>query len=174
MHVQAFLALAFVVEGLLLGFHLKGTPLDVRVHLLLVLLVAAGAAAVLAEAARPASVLRACARSYAVLLQGLWWCQAGRILFLRNPAWAYSEDYLGGVMFLPVAFVAHLLAAALGLLLVYVLVAYNMAGRALGQRGIEAIERANDGQAQPQRLALHDLSGKGERAGLLRSSLYTQ
>ena len=168
------MALAFVVEGMLLGFHLKGTPLDIRVHLLLVLSVAACALAVIAEAAQPASMLLSSIRSYTVLLQGMWWCQAGRILYCGNPAWQYSEDYMGGLMFLPVVFVTHMLAAAFGLLLVYVLAAYNMASKAMGQRGMRAIEWANDGQAHPK-LSLHDSSGKGERARLLRhSALYTQ
>jgi hypothetical protein len=37
--VQAFLGIAFAAEGLLFGFHLKGTPLDWSLHFLLVVLV---------------------------------------------------------------------------------------------------------------------------------------
>lgn len=46
---QLFLGLAFVVEGLLFAFHLKGSMLDWSLHLLLVLLVLAAALVCFAE-----------------------------------------------------------------------------------------------------------------------------
>ena len=169
-HLQAFLGLAFVIEGLLLAFHLKGNPLEIRVHFLLVLLVAACAVTVFLEAALPTAALLSFARSFFVLLQGLWFCQAGNILFLGNPAWSYSDDYMGGFMFLPVVFVTHIMVASMSLLGVYLLVAYKMAGRGSGQRGLEAIERAND--APPVKVALLDLSNKADRAALMHHPVY--
>ncbi len=48
-HAQLFLGLAFVVEGLLFAFHLKGSALDWSLHFLLVLLVFSAALACFAE-----------------------------------------------------------------------------------------------------------------------------
>jgi Family of unknown function (DUF716) len=171
-NLQAFLGLAFVIEGLLLAFHLKGNPLEVRVHYLLVLLVAACAAAVFLEAAFPQSALLSYARCFFVLLQGSWFCQAGRILFLDNPAWAYSNDDMGAVMFLPVVFVTHLMVASLALLGIYLVIAYKMSTRESGQRRLEAIERAND--VPPAKVALLDLSSKADRAALMHHPLHTR
>ena len=170
--MQAFLGLAFVVEGLLLVFHLKGNAIEVQVHLLLVLLIAACAIVVFLEAAIPSSVMLSFARCFFVALQGTWFCQAGRVLFLHNPAWDYSEDYMGGLMFLPVLFVTHMMVVSLGMLCLYLLVAYKMAHKEAGQRGLEAIDRVND--APPARLALLDLTSKADRAALMRHPLYSQ
>ena len=170
--LQAFLGLAFVVEGLLLVFHLKGNAFEIQVHLLLVLVIAACAIIVFLEAAIPTSAMLSFARCFSVALQGTWFCQAGRVLFLQNPAWSFSEDYMGGVMFLPVLFVTHIMVVSLAMLGLYLLVAYNMAGREVGQRGLEAIERAND--APPAKLALLDLTSKADRAALMRHPLYSQ
>lgn len=77
---QAFLGLAFLSEGVLLGFHLKGPQVEVRVHLILVLQVLATVVAILAELARPSSVLAALARPWLTLLQGAWWIQTAFIM----------------------------------------------------------------------------------------------
>jgi hypothetical protein len=47
--VQTFLGLAFLVEGTLFAFHLKGSALDWSLHFLLVLLILAAAIACFAE-----------------------------------------------------------------------------------------------------------------------------
>ena len=46
---QGFLGTAFLVEGILFAFHLKGSSLDKSLHVLLVLLVFAAALACYAE-----------------------------------------------------------------------------------------------------------------------------
>ncbi len=47
--MQGFLGTAFLVEGMLFAFHLKGSSLDMSLHMLLVLLVFAAALACYAE-----------------------------------------------------------------------------------------------------------------------------
>ncbi len=78
---QAALGLAFVTEGLLLGFHLKGAPIEVLVHKILVITIAGSAAVMFAEICCKGSVLLTLARALLVLLQGIWFIQIGYILF---------------------------------------------------------------------------------------------
>ncbi|EFN55136.1 hypothetical protein CHLNCDRAFT_134206 [Chlorella variabilis] len=68
----AFLSLAFLSEGLLLVFHLKGPRVEIMVHLILVLQVFATVVAILAEMAKPRSILAASARPWLTILQGAW------------------------------------------------------------------------------------------------------
>ena len=49
LHMQGVLGSAFLVEGILFAFHLKGSSLDKLVHILLVLLVFAAALVCFAE-----------------------------------------------------------------------------------------------------------------------------
>lgn len=88
---QAFLGMAFSVEGLLLAFHLKGTPLEKLVHLLLVITTAACAFFVFLEVVFPNSVLVSLARCWSVLLQGTWWCQ---VCYMPSEACTASFTYL--------------------------------------------------------------------------------
>lgn len=53
-------------------------------------------------------------------VQGTWWCQAGRVLFLGNPAW--DEADMAAAMYLPVVFVLHIMFVAVALLAVYTVV----------------------------------------------------
>ena len=80
--VQGFLGLAFLCEGLLFAFHLKGTELDWKLHLLLVLLILGAAVCCFAEMAVQHSVVLATLRTQLVLLQGVWFCQIANILFV--------------------------------------------------------------------------------------------
>lgn len=168
MVLQAFLAMGFTVEGLLLAFHLKGNPLEVNVHYLLVLLTFSCVGMVLLEAAFPTTPIFAFGKAYVVFLQGTWFCQTGRVLFLGNPAWTWSPNYMGGTMFLPVAFSLHLVTVAFAMLGLYVLVAYKMGARPIAQRGFEAVERANTSAAA--KVALQDVAngGRGDKGPLLR------
>ena len=79
--MQAALGLAFVTEGLLLGFHLKGAPIEILVHKILVITIAGSAAVMFAEICCKGSVIFTLARALLVLLQGLWFIQVGYILF---------------------------------------------------------------------------------------------
>ena len=79
--LQAFLGTAFLVEGLLFGFHLKGTALDMKVHYILVLIVLANSATCFLEIAAPSNFLLTTARAQFTLLQGLWFYQVAEILF---------------------------------------------------------------------------------------------
>ena len=83
---QAALGVAFVVEGLLLGFHLKGSDLEVVVHKILVITIAMSAVVIFAEIRSKSTVLLTLARSLLVILQGIWFVQIGLILFKRAPA----------------------------------------------------------------------------------------
>ena len=80
-YLQGFLGLALVIEGLLFAFHLKGTALDMKLHLLLVLVIFFAAAACFAEISNPHSMLLSTARAQLVLLQGFWFFQIAEILF---------------------------------------------------------------------------------------------
>jgi hypothetical protein len=165
--VQAFLGLAFSVEGILVAFHLKGTLLEWSAHFMLALLIAACAIIVFLEAAWPEAIILSFARCYFVLLQGTWFCHIGRILFLGFPWWEDSDlSYMGATMFLPVVFVTHLMCAALGLLVLYLIVAYFSGGRAGAQRRSEAAGTGNG--AAPFKVALLDLSTPASRMAALK------
>lgn len=84
--LQGFLGVAFMVEGLLFAFHLKGTALDWKLHLLLVLVVFCVSLACFAEIANPNSLLLTTVRAQLTLLQGLWFYQIAQILFRGKPA----------------------------------------------------------------------------------------
>lgn len=114
-----FLCLAFLAQGLLLVFHLKGPVIEILVHLILVLQVFATVVAILAEGCHKKNIIFASLRPILTLLQGIWWIQVAFIMFTADPA--YDPDYMGGSMMVPAVFVFHLLwvtAAAMILLLV--------------------------------------------------------
>ena len=73
--------MAFLIEGLLFGFHLKGTALDMKVHFILVMVVLGNAGACFLEIAHPHSFLITTARAQLTMLQGLWFYQIASILF---------------------------------------------------------------------------------------------
>ena len=79
--VQAALGVAFMVEGLLLGFHLKGAPLEVLLHKILVITIALSALLMFAEIRSRGSVVLTVGRSLLVGLQGIWFIQIGYILY---------------------------------------------------------------------------------------------
>jgi hypothetical protein len=140
---------------------------------MLVLLIAACAAAVFLEAAWPEVVLLSFARCYFVLLQGTWFCQIGRILFLGLEWWDDSDaSYMGATMFLPVVFVTHLMSAALLLLALHLVVVHSLGGRLGALDGVKAIEGAKEGQ--PFKLALLDLTARASRAASLHLSGHKQ
>eukprot|EP01024_Parvocaulis_polyphysoides_P044069 TRINITY_DN40505_c0_g1_i4.p1 TRINITY_DN40505_c0_g1~~TRINITY_DN40505_c0_g1_i4.p1 ORF type:complete len:339 (-),score=30.45 TRINITY_DN40505_c0_g1_i4:64-1014(-) len=110
-HIEsAFLALAFIVEGELMGFHLKGSPLEIRIHLILTLLIFYCVITVLGEMCAQNSFVMSCAKCHAVILQGAWFNHVGSILYLGHVAW--DEESMGGVMFAPVLFGTHVLTVA--------------------------------------------------------------
>ena len=78
---QAALGAAFIVEGLLFAFHLEGSALNWKAHLLLVISIFAAAGAVLAELRHPGSALLGIVRAQLVLLQGVWFMQIAKLLF---------------------------------------------------------------------------------------------
>ena len=104
-------ALAFFLEGILFAFHLKGSVVEIKTHLVLVLSILLCTLAATAEGLRPRAPLAALARHAAVLLQGIWFCQAAVILFGNQfsggPKW---EDSHVSAMALPPVFAAWALA----------------------------------------------------------------
>ena len=62
--------MAFVVEGLLFAFHLEGSELNWKAHLLLVMSILAAVGTILGEIAAPGNVLLGLARAQLVMLQG--------------------------------------------------------------------------------------------------------
>ena len=81
---QGFLGAALLVEGLLFGFHLKGSALDWRLHFLLVLVILLSSLVTWAEVAQPQSLLLSSLRAQLTMLQGVWFCQIAQILFRRD------------------------------------------------------------------------------------------
>lgn len=79
--VQGCLGVAFVVEGMLFAFHLEGSELNWKAHLLLVLTIFAAVGAILGEIAAPGNVLLGLARAQLVMLQGVWFMQIAKLLF---------------------------------------------------------------------------------------------
>ena len=79
--MQGALAMAYVIEGLLFAFHLRGDLLDVEIHTLLVLTIFLTAIVILAEIQHKSNVLLASLRPVLVIMQGVWFVQAAFILF---------------------------------------------------------------------------------------------
>ena len=69
------------MEGLLFAFHLEGSALNWKAHLLLVISIFAAAGAILAELRYPSSALLGIVRAQLVLLQGVWFMQIAKLLF---------------------------------------------------------------------------------------------
>lgn len=110
---HAFLSLAFLTQGILLVFHLKGPAIEVMVHLILVLQIFATFISMVLEGFNRSSIVIASLRPLLTLLQGIWWIQTAFIMFTADPA--YDPDYMGGTMMVPAVFVMHILwLAALG------------------------------------------------------------
>lgn len=79
--LQGALAMAYVIEGLLFAFHLRGDQLDVEIHTLLVITIFLTAVVILAEIQHKSNVLLASLRPILVIMQGVWFVQAAFILF---------------------------------------------------------------------------------------------
>jgi hypothetical protein len=104
---HAFVSLAFLVQGVLLVFHLKGPAIEIMVHLILVLVIFATFIACIFEGFNKDSILASSLRPLLTLLQGVWWVQTAFIMFVSDPA--YDPDYMGGTMMVPAVFVMHML-----------------------------------------------------------------
>lgn len=111
---QAALAVAFIVEGLLLGFHLKGSPLEIMVHKILVITIAASAVVMLAEIRYKDNVLLTAARAMLVGLQGIWFIQIGYIMFRHLPQW--DPHSMKGTMMAPALYCLDIMLLTLGAL----------------------------------------------------------
>lgn len=120
---QFALAGAFALEFALFAFHLEGTALDVRAHLLLVVTIGCCAALSAVEALAPENspfaVEVAAAKAFATWLQGCWFIALAEILFKGRRA--MDPRYHGSVMFLPA--ILGFLALASGCLWVAAFVA---------------------------------------------------
>ena len=98
--MQGALAMAFVIEGLLFSFHLRGDLLDVEIHTLLVITIFLTAVVMFAEIQHKSNVLLSALRANLVLMQGVWFIQAAYILFRGNlrltismcPSWFQLES----------------------------------------------------------------------------------
>ena len=75
------MGIAFITEGLLLGFHLKGAPIEILVHKILVITIAGTAVVMFAEICSKGSVILTLGRALLLILQGIWFIQIGYILF---------------------------------------------------------------------------------------------
>lgn len=83
--------MAYVIEGLLFAFHLRGDQLDVEIHTLLVITIFLTAIVILAEIQNKSNVLLASLRPILVIMQGVWFVQAAFILFRGNSKLLYSR-----------------------------------------------------------------------------------
>jgi hypothetical protein len=102
-----FVGLAFLVQGVLLVFHLKGPSIEVMVHLILVLVIFATFISCVFEGFNRGSVVASSLRPLLTLLQGVWWVQTAFIMFVSDPA--YDPEYMGGTMMVPAVFVLHMM-----------------------------------------------------------------
>ena len=82
--LQGFLGISLLIEGLLFGFHLKGSALDMRLHLILVLIVFLSSLVCFLEIQYPHSFPLSTVRAQLVMLQGVWFYQIAAILFKGN------------------------------------------------------------------------------------------
>ncbi len=79
--MQGFLGISLLIEGLLFGFHLKGTALDMRLHLILVMIVFLSSSICFLEIKHPQNFALSTVRAQLVMLQGAWFYQIAAILF---------------------------------------------------------------------------------------------
>ncbi|KAL3147330.1 hypothetical protein ABBQ32_002814 [Trebouxia sp. C0010 RCD-2024] len=114
---QGALAMAYVIEGLLFSFHLRGDLLDVEIHTLLVITIFLTAIVIFAEIQHNSNVLLSALRPILVIMQGVWFVQAAFILFRDNYAW--DPDYMGSSMMVPVLYVTWFMAVMFISLMVY-------------------------------------------------------
>lgn len=106
---QGFLALAFLTEGILLGFHLKGPDFEVIIHKLLVYTIVGCCGVILAEGAFPNNPLLSLARVTFVMLQGTWFMQIAKMMYNMPFKAQWHPCYMGSAMFAPVVYALHLL-----------------------------------------------------------------
>ena len=78
---QSFLASGFLVVGILFAFHLKGSDLEQRIHLMLVFIIFMTVIFSYLEIRYPESALLSLARAAIVFFQGTWFCEIGHVLF---------------------------------------------------------------------------------------------
>lgn len=142
---RGFLGLAFLIEGLLLAFHLKGPEIEVTMHLIVALLVFATVASIAVEAAAPRSLMVATVRPAVTVLQGVWWIQMAYMMFLSNPA--FDPDEMGGVMMTPVILVTHMLWVAVGTLFLLLIMRF-MYSKFLGREVAFAPLKSTEGNGR--------------------------
>lgn len=141
---HGFLGLAFLVEGILLAFHLKGPEIEVIMHLIMALLVFATVIAVAVEAACPHNLFIASMRPMLTIVQGVWWLQ---MLCMNYPA--FDPNEMEGAMMAPVILVVHMLWIALASIVVFLVMRF-MHSRALGCDvvGFMPLKNSIDGHAR--------------------------
>lgn len=159
---RAFLGLGFLIEGVLLVFHLKGPEVEIKVHLILALQVFATVIAMAFEAAWPHNVVAALARPYLTIIQGAWWIQTAYVMYRKLVAW--DPEYMGSDMMVPVLCVFHLAVFALATLVAYGL-AKRAAEKAYGRTFDDAEDTfADDVRADATALELASLTGGADLA----------
>lgn len=79
--LQCFLSVAFLVETLLMGLHMKHNELDSMVHSLLTAIMIACVVIAAAEVRYRDSFILATSRAMMVFFQGTWFIQVGNILY---------------------------------------------------------------------------------------------
>ncbi|XP_035674526.1 transmembrane protein 45B-like [Branchiostoma floridae] len=116
-------SMAFAVEGLLFFYHLHGrAELDVHLHKLLLLAIAACAIVSGLEAWNSDTLLLPMIRTAFVLLQGTWFWQVGLILYPPFPGNKWDLTSHANMMFVTMAFCWHILGILLFMCVVYTVV----------------------------------------------------
>ncbi|KAL6780227.1 hypothetical protein ACKKBF_B13955 [Auxenochlorella protothecoides x Auxenochlorella symbiontica] len=116
---HASLGMAFLIEGMLLVFHLKGPKIEILVHLILVIQIFLTVVAVVFEALMPTSFAAALARPLSTVIQGVWWIQTAYIMYRAKPQW--DPEDMSSAMMAPVAWVTHVLWITAAMLSVFLL-----------------------------------------------------
>lgn len=100
---HGFLALAVAAMSFIMGTHEKHRPMDAMAHWLLWVSMVLILAALVAEMVAPRQPAVGLGKAAAFVFQGAWLIQLGRMEFEDHPQW--SEEYAGGAMMAPFAFV---------------------------------------------------------------------
>jgi len=167
---RGFLGLAFLSQGLLLAFHLKGPDIEIMVHLILVLQVFATVVAMGVEAASEESLIAGAVRPALTLLQGVWWIQTAYIMYTSDPA--YDPDEMGGTMMTPVVLVGHMLWIAAGSMML-LLIMRALQSRGLGREIQFSPLKTSEGNEHSLSDASHlpEYNGQGGAAGARATEL---
>ncbi|GAB6032935.1 hypothetical protein CHUAL_012129 [Chamberlinius hualienensis] len=121
------LIMAFFSEGFLFYNHVHGrSPMDIQLHMFLLVAIGLCVFCVLAELRHQYSHLAGISRGYFLLLQGTWFYHTGFVLYPPTNFSKWDEENHHQMMFITLDFIWHLMADLIVVILISILMARRM------------------------------------------------